>query len=132
MKFLGSLITLLFIGFMQAQTDPEAVVQRQLDTYNARDIEGFLATFSDSAKIYSFGNPTPLAIGKEAIRSIYSNMFSASPNLHSTLVNRIVFENKIFDHESITGRNGSSEPLELVMLYIVKNGVIVEAHSIRK
>lgn len=132
MKYITS-VFLLFVSIITfAQMSPKEVVQKQLDTYNSKDIEGFMSVFSDSAKIYSFGNPKPIATGKQEIRDLYSNMFQKSPELHSTLVNRIVMGNKVFDHESITGRNGSSEILELVMLYIVKNGLIEEAYSIRK
>ncbi len=132
MKILTCVFLLLVSTMTFAQMSPEEVVQKQLDTYNAKDIDGFMSVFSDSAKIYSFGSEKPIAVGKAEIRALYSNMFRKSPTLHSKLVNRIVLENKVFDHEAVTGRNGSDEVLELVMLYIVKNGLIEEAYSIRK
>ena len=33
---------------------PDVVVQRQFDTYNAHDIDGFLATFSPTVEMRSF------------------------------------------------------------------------------
>jgi hypothetical protein len=33
-------------------TDPEAVVQAQLDAYNARDLEALLAIYAHDAEVY--------------------------------------------------------------------------------
>lgn len=117
---------------MQQTASPEEIVQKQLDTYNARDLDGFMALFSQDVKLYSFGNPTPTADGFEAVKELYSNLFDKSPQLHSTLTNRIVLGNKVIDHESITGRLGSSEVIELVVIYEVKARKIYRVTVMRK
>jgi hypothetical protein len=45
---------------------------------------------------------------------------------------RIVFDNKVIDHESIVGRKGAKDILEIVMIYEVKDGKIFKMTSIRK
>ena len=110
---------------------PEEVVQRQLDAYNAVDLELFLATFSEDAVLSDYKTGEIRAQGKAELRKIYGNLFQESPALHSNLVNRIVIGNTVIDHELISGREGHDKPIELVMVYEVKDGLIYKASSIR-
>ncbi len=110
----------------------EEVVQKQLQFYNSLDIEGFMSVFDSSIVINSYPDGKPLVQGGAQCRKVYGDMFAQSPGLHSLLLNRIVLGDKVIDHELITGRNGSSEPLELVMIYQVQNGKIIRATSLRK
>ncbi len=119
-------------SFAFAQKSPEQVVQTQLDTYNQRDIDGFMATMSQDVALFSFGNNNPSASGFNAVKDLYTNLFEKSPKLHSTLTNRIVLGNKVLDHESITGRMGSAEVMELVVIYEVKNEKIFKVTVLRK
>ena len=114
MLYLLTLVLNLFI-----QTTPEEVVQKQLDTYNARDIEGFMSVMSKEVEVFNFGAEKPIASGYEEVKSLYSNLFNKSPELFSTLKNRMVMDNKVIDHESITGRMGSIRVIELVVIYEV-------------
>ena len=58
-------------------------------------------------------------------------MLRDSPSLHSKILTRTVFENKVIDHEFITGRNGNSTPLELVLIYEVQEEKITKITVIR-
>ena len=109
---------------------PEAVVEAQLQAYNARDIDAFMATMHPDVELFAIGDPTPRASGAEAVREVYAALFEKSPGLHSELVHRAVIGNRIVDHERITGRQGG-EVLELVMVYEVEDGAIRRAWSIR-
>ena len=95
---------------------PEAVVQAQLVAYNARDIDAFMATFHPDAELFVLGDPSPRAAGRAAVRAIYTELFSHSPELHSTVLHRAVVGNRVVDHERITGRKGA-DALEIVMVY---------------
>jgi hypothetical protein len=67
---------------------PEAVVQRQLEAYNSRNIDALLATYAEDAQM--FEHPaTLLANGAVSIRERFLNRFQ-EPNLHATLLNRVV------------------------------------------
>lgn len=117
---------------MSRDHDPLAVVQRQLDAYNARDVEGYLAQFSDDAQGFEFGDPAPTMSGKAAIRARYTDLFARSPKLNSILVNRIAFARLVVDHEHITGRYGDPATYEMVVFYEVEDGLIRRFHSLRK
>lgn len=110
----------------------EQVVQANLDAYNARDIERFMAYFSSGIELYNFADTKRTAQGLVEVRKIYQELFDLSPKLHSQIINRIVFDNKVIDHEYITGRRGSDTPVELVLIYEVKEEKIVKMTAIRK
>ena len=110
----------------------EQIIQSNLDAYNNRDLEKFMSWFSDDVEMYNYSEMKLVASGKSAIEKLYKELFAASPNLHSTILKRIVFDNIVIDHESIVGRKGASELLEIVMIYEVKDGKIFKMTSIRK
>ena len=114
----------------EPQSSPADVVQRQLEAYNGRDLEAFLATFHDEAKDFGLGAEAPSFAGKPAIGQRYQELFDRSPELHSVVVNRTVFGRAVIDLERITGRNGSPEPLDLLAIYEVLNGLIVRVHFV--
>lgn len=106
---------------------PAAVVQRQLNAYNARHIDAFLDTYSDDIEIYNF--PSELLMkGKEQMRERYSTIFSTVPNLYCDLANRIVKGNIVIDHEKV--RVGDRR-LEAIAVYEVVNGKIKKVTFIR-
>ena len=107
-------------------TDAEAVVQRQLDAYNARDVDAIMATYADDAQ--QFEHPaTLLATGPAQIRERFVARFQEA-NLHARLVHRIVAGNRVIDHEIVTRTfpEGAGQ-IELVAIYEVSNGRISKA-----
>jgi hypothetical protein len=106
--------------------NPEAVVQRQLDAYNARDLEGLMATYAPDARHYEYPD-TLLAAGGEALRERFSLRFR-EPNLHARLLHRTVMGHLVIDHEVIT-RTFPEGPgtLEMLCFYEVREGRIAAA-----
>lgn len=107
---------------------PEVLAQKQLNAYNARDIEAFLEPYAEDVKIYQFPNQLSME-GKEAMRKSYSGMFERITNLHCELVNRIVQGNTVIDHESVIGFG--EDRFEAVAVYKIKEGKIAEVYFIR-
>jgi len=80
--------------------EAEAVVQRQLEAYNARDIESFMAVWSGDAQY--FEHPSKLlANGAAEIRQRHLVRFK-EPNLHGRLIKRMSVGNKVVDQEIVT------------------------------
>lgn len=107
-------------------TDAEAVVRRQLEAYNARDVDAIMATYAEDAQ--QFEHPaTLLASGPMQIRERFALRFQ-EPNLHARLVQRIVAGNIVIDHEMVTRTfpEGTGQ-VELVAIYEIKNGRISKA-----
>lgn len=78
----------------------EAIVQRQLDAYNAKDIDAFMACWTEDAKIYAHPD-TLLADGAAAIRARHELRFR-EPNLFGRLVQRMSAGNTVVDREVVT------------------------------
>lgn len=110
----------------------EQIVQHNIEAYNARDIDAFMSDFDTSILMYNFGSEKPSARGLEEVRSIYTNLFERSPNLFSKIKKRIVFDNKVIDHEVITGRLGKKETVEMVLIYEVENEKIIKITAIKE
>lgn len=113
----------------QDEDQAAEVVQRQLDAYNAKDIEALLAIYADDAQL--FEHPvTSLAAGTGQLRERFAARFR-EPNLHAQLLNRMVMGAFVVDHERVT-RTFPEGPgtIELIMIYEVKGGRIARAWSI--
>lgn len=97
------------------------VVQRQLEAYNARDLDRFAAAHSDRIRIFRMPSIEPAIVGKAALTEFYRGRFSV-PALHADLLARIVLGNKVIDHERIRGIQES--PIEVVAVYEVSSDLI--------
>ncbi|MGV3659509.1 MAG: nuclear transport factor 2 family protein [Prosthecobacter sp.] len=114
---------------MQAPSDPATVVQRQLDAFNARDLDLLLSLYADDAQM--FEHPaTLLASGSAALRERFAVRFQEA-NLYAELLNRSVMGCIVVDHE-VVSRTFPEGPgkIQLMMIYEVKEGRIARAWSI--
>lgn len=102
---------------MDESFDPAAFAQRQLDAYNARDLERFVREYTDDVVVYRLPGTEPVMRGKQSLADHYArNRFNLA-ELHARLVNRMVFGNKVIDQEYVTGVPGG--PLEVAAIYEV-------------
>ena len=101
-------------------------VQRQLDAYNARDIDAFMQCWSEDCLYYAFPD-TLLASGSEAIRERHVERFR-EPDLHGTLLHRLTVGNIVIDHETVRRSfpEGVGE-IDVVCLYEIDKGKIAKA-----
>ncbi|HEY3755572.1 MAG TPA: nuclear transport factor 2 family protein [Opitutaceae bacterium] len=110
-------------------SEAEALVRRQLEAYNARDVDALLACYAPDARMYR--HPSELVVqGRDAMGRLFRDRF-AEPNLHAQVVQRIVLANKVIDHELVT-RTFPEGPgtLEVAMIYEIRDGLIANAWSI--
>jgi hypothetical protein len=97
---------------------PEALVQAQLDAYNARDLARFLGFYADDIRIYRPAtSPEPTMSGIAALSEFYANNRFNLPGLHAELVNRIAIGNTVIDHERVSGVK--PEPFQVAAVYNV-------------
>jgi hypothetical protein len=98
----------------------------QLDAYNARDLDAWVATYSDDAEQFLLHGDS-LAKGRAAIRRRMEDRFN-DPQLHAKLVHRITMENTVVDHELVTRTmpDGFAE-IEMICVYEVNAGKITKA-----
>ena len=102
---------------MRESVLPEDVIARQLDAYNAKDIDAWLATYSNNAVQYELAGKL-LATGHAEIRARALLRFD-EPDLHATLLNRSVMGKVVIDHEVVTRNFPEGKgSVELVCVYV--------------
>jgi len=109
-----------------ASIDAEGIVQRQLDAYNARDIDGFMAVWAADAQY--FEHPAKLlASGAAEIQARHIARFK-EPNLFGRLIKRMVVGNKVIDQEVVTRTfpEGTGR-VDVIAIYEVKDDKIANA-----
>lgn len=109
--------------------DPAGFAQRQLDAYNARDLDRFVAEYTEDVEVYVLTDPAPTLVGREALRQHYRDHRFNLPDLHAKLVNRMVFGNKVIDQEFVTGVPGA--PVEVAAIYEVTEQGISKVWFVR-
>ncbi|MVA72045.1 hypothetical protein GOZ81_13270 [Agrobacterium vitis] len=112
-----------------AVTEQQAILEpvaKQLDAYNAKDIDGFMQHWAPDCRIYAFPDAL-LADGTAEIRSRHIERFR-EPDLHGKLIARHITGNMVTDIECVT-RNfpeGKGE-IDILCLYEIEHGKIARA-----
>jgi hypothetical protein len=101
---------------------PDEPVQKQLEAYNAHDLEGFVAQYSDDIEVFRPPSPEPVLSGKIDFASHYERHRFNIPNLQASLVSRTISGNIVIDLESIVGLG--TEVLTGFAVYEVERGLI--------
>lgn len=105
---------------------PEMLVQKQVNGYNARNIDAFLEPYSEDAELYTFPNKL-ISKGKDAMRTSYTEMFKRLSELHCEIKNRIVNGNFVIDQESVSGMR-KGQKVEATAIYEIKDGKIIKVY----
>lgn len=102
----------------------ERVVQAQVDAFNRRDVDAFMATYAPDAIHWAFPADTTFA-GAARIRAHYTELFSDpdASRLHATVRKRMVQGRYVIDEEYIVGLP-ADDPHVSVIIYEVVGGLI--------
>jgi hypothetical protein len=101
---------------------PVDLVERQLDAYNARDLERFLACYADDVRVYRPPAAEPAFAGIAALAAFYRDERFNRPALHAALVHRVALGARVVDHERISGVRDA--PFDAVVVYAIAAGRI--------
>ncbi|ANS42731.1 nuclear transport factor 2 family protein [Serratia inhibens] len=105
---------------------PEEVVQQQLDAYNARDIDAFMAYWAEDAQYYEHPD-TLLASGKAEIRERHIARFR-EPSLYGERVKRMALGSMVIDQEVVTRNFPQGRgKMDVIAIYEVEQGKILKA-----
>jgi hypothetical protein len=102
--------------------NPETAVQHQLDAYNARDLERFLAVYADDVQVFRPPSAEPTMVGKAALAEFHASQRFHLTGLRADLVGRLVAGSKVFDHERVHGIR--DQAFDVVAAYEVREGLI--------
>lgn len=104
---------------------PLALVQRQLNAYNARNIEAFLEPYADDVELYEYPDKL-FSKGKDKMRKDYQQMFEKLPDLHCEIKERTINGNVITDKEIVTGMGPNK--VEATAIYHIANNKISKVY----
>ena len=102
--------------------------ERQLDAYNARDADAFVACYSEDI-VAEDAMGERILTGRAALDARYRPMFAAYPALHCEVVSRIRVGEFVIHEEQVSGRK--PEPEHVVAIYRVAGPVIVHVRFLR-
>jgi hypothetical protein len=106
-------------------------VQAQLEAYNARDLERFLACYTPDVVIED-GAGAVLMRGHAQMRGFYGPLFAQSPSLHCEVVQRIRLGGYVVDEEQVTGvvLDGFPETVHAAAVYTLDGDRITRARML--
>jgi len=123
----GEIKSMTFIFDQELNFNPETIVDKQLEAYNARDIDAFMATYSNDIELFNYPD-IATSKGQGSMKERYGSFFNQTPDLHCEIKNRIVIGNKVIDEEYIT-MNGTH--FRAIAVYEVDENEILKVTFIR-
>lgn len=115
---------------MPDRDTPADLAQRQLDAYNARDLDAFLACYAEDCTVYAHPSGDVMMRGRDAMRERYGRLFAEHPDLHARLLARIEHEVFAIDHEQVVGL-APDRSVHAVATYEVRGGRIQRVWFLR-
>jgi hypothetical protein len=101
---------------------PLEVVEKQALAYNAQNLEFYITTIADDIEMYRLPGQKLDLKGRDSVYKAFE-FLNNSPDLYARILNRIVEENMIVDHEEVFFQD-SKKPYYGIAIYHVKNGKI--------
>ncbi|OXG02283.1 hypothetical protein BC749_10547 [Flavobacterium araucananum] len=99
----------------------EEIIDLQMLAFNTRDLKSMMSLYTEPIKIYSFPENTLAINGYKECEEMFRNLFEQSPDLNAGIIKTIFFDNKAIVHEYVSGRNGSPEKKEQVVIFEIKD-----------
>lgn len=109
---------------------PEEIVQKQLEAYNACDIDAFAATYTDDIQVVD-GEGKVRCEGLAQLREIYGPLFRDNPNQMALITYRITAGDWVIDDETVLGRKDGNTR-RAVAIYRVRDDKIAHVRLIAK
>lgn len=110
----------------------ETLARRQLEAYNAADLDGFCACYHDDVRVLD-EDGVVVCRGMEAFRARYAPMF-ATGAFGGTVDTRLAVGEHCVDHErwwKLDPASGERSEGELLVRYRVRDGLLGEAQFFR-
>jgi len=104
-------------------TPAEQLAQRQLDAYNARDIDAFAACYAPDVRVWDLHDGSLMFQGRDTLRARYGAQFERCPQLHAQLTGRLALEHTAVDQERVTGLV-EGQVVHAIATYEVRDGLI--------
>ena len=102
---------------------PEAVVQRQVDAYNAHDLDAFVACYGPAIEFRTMAGNVGAEKGLAPLRKGYDDLFKRFPALKVKVLKRICQGTFVIDQEQAEGMG--PKPITVTAIYEIEQGKII-------
>jgi uncharacterized protein (TIGR02246 family) len=116
-------VCVVLAGAPPAPVAPEAVVQKQVEAYNAHDLEAFAACYAPDIEFRTMAGTVNPEKGLAALKKGYGELFKAYPALRVKILKRITQGAFVIDQEQAEGMG--PKPITVTAIYEVSGGKIV-------
>jgi hypothetical protein len=99
-------------------------VQRQLEAYNARDVDAFVACYAQDVVIEDADGGLQMS-GRDQMRERYGELFESAPNLHAEVPCRIRVGSYVVDEERVSGHPRGGD-VHAVAIYRLDDGGLID------
>jgi hypothetical protein len=109
---------------------PEALVQKQVDAYNAHDVEAFAACYGPEIEFRTMDGKVNPEKGLAPLKRAYTELFKQLPGLRVKVLKRITQGAFVIDQQQADGMGPN--PIIVTAIYEVSQGKIVRVWFIEK
>ena len=102
------------------------IVEKQIEAYNKKDLEEFLACYAEETQAFMLESNQQLTNGKEQLRQIMSKSFLDAPESNSSVLNSLTQGNLVINKEKITGHTKNDMIITTLSIYEVINNQITK------
>ena len=102
---------------------PEALIQKQVDAYNAHDLDAFVACYGEAIEFRTMDGKVGPEKGLAPLRKGYGDLFKRFPNLKVKILKRISQGAFVIDQEQAEGMGPN--PVTVTAIYETAQGKIV-------
>ena len=124
-RMFAFLVSVALCAAPPAGITPEAVVQRQVDAYNAHDLDAFVACYGPSIEFRTLDGKVNPETGLAALRKGYEDFFKRFPKVKVKVLNRIFQGAFVIDQVQAQGMGPA--PVTVTAIYETAQGKIVRA-----
>jgi len=117
------LAAMMMVAAPAADPTPEALVQRQVEAYNAHDLNAFMACYGTAIEFRTMDGNVGQEKGLPSLRKGYGDLFAKYPALKVKILKRIVQGAFVIDQEQAEGMGPN--PITVTAIYEVAAGKII-------
>lgn len=110
----------------------QEIIDLQMLAFNNKDIKTMMALYTDDTKIYNFADHSLAINRKKECEEMFIKLFDQSPDLNAEIIKTIFLNNKAIVHEYVSGRNGSNEKKEQVVIFEIEGQKISRMDIMRE
>ncbi|MDP1831298.1 MAG: nuclear transport factor 2 family protein [Geothrix sp.] len=123
-------VAIVGVAAPPVEITPEALVQKQVEAYNAHDLDAFVACYGPAIEFWTLDGKVGPEKGLAALQKGYGDLFKRFPTLKVKILKRICQGAFVIDQAQAEGMSPS--PITVTAIYEISQGKIIRVWFIEK